>query len=1228
MTSGQPFSVKVRIKNVGTSNAGSFRTRLYLDGSYWSRYADNTNLNVGLTTTWVWNNCYISSTGSHTIKAYVDADYDITESSESNNDRSESISINKAKWTVLGYFDGDNNLEGSLIHDFEDIASVGSSSSISIVLQMDRISGYSTDYGDWTDCQRFFVTNGMDPTTDNSLQDMNEVNMGSGTTLTSFLTWGASRFVADYYMVILRDHGGGWTGSCSDDTSGGDNLDLKEIKDAFSSMESTIGDEIDLVFFHSCLMGQIEVASQIYSHVDYMVSSETVSYSVVSFPYYDSWFLTDGLIEYLVSNPSTSPYNYAVKIIELANPYDSSSTVTQSVAAYDLSKTSNLLSSMNTLSTYLKNNIYMYRDDISDARDNSDWYEGPYAANTERMIDLYQLASNIKTFVPNTNIQNAAQDVMNKIGPSGGSSGYFVIKERHTSSTSFCHGVGIYFPNIQSSYRTTYTTNNDFTSNTQWDEFLTYYYDTTAPSSVDISINDDLLYTTSSIVDLDITAFDGGSGLKDMSFDNEATGWSTWYTYSTTKSWTLSSGDGTKTVFLKVRDKAGNVAGDSSPWIYSWIILDTTAPSNPNDYSSDPSTNSWTNDNTVYVEWSGASDSTSNVYGYGLFWSTNPTSIPSASVDTTNEYTTSSPLSDGTWYLHIRTRDKAGNWNSGAYHIGPFKIDTSNPPSPSPNDGVSGWTNDNTPAFSWSEPSDMSDIAGYFWKVDSGSESWTTSTSITLSSQSDGTHTFYVRAEDNAGNTGSYGSHIFYIDTQNPPAPTPDDGVPSWTNDDTPTFSWNKPSDTSDISGYYWKIDSGSDSWITSASVTLSSQSDGTHVFYVKAKDNAGNVGNYGSHTFYIDTVAPSNPDENSTNPAIGVWTTDNTVYVEWTGASDDRSDVNGYGIWWRTTAPGNPSETLDTTNSDLTSEELSDGTWYLSIKAVDNAGNWNSGFYSVGPFNIDTTDPITPLPDDGIDDWGNDSTPTFTWTNISNDVDCYLWKVDSGAETQSEASSVTLSSKTDGTYTFHLKAVDFAGNEGDWESHIFKIDTVSPSGLTNLISTSHTKEEWSKDQTIDMAWSAATDSTSGLEGYGTCWTKTNDSTPTTNNIGDVTTITSPALEESMNWYFHIRPIDEAGNWGDTSHYGPFWVDNTPPVTQTIFENGTLCNGWFRNPVNITLSPTDNASGVDFTRYKVDSGIWQTYLSKTIFSEEGTHTIYYYSVDNVSNVETTKTFIV
>ena len=64
-------------------------------------------------------------------------------------------------------------------------------------------------------------------------------------------------------------------------------------------------------------------------------------------------------------------------------------------------------------------------------------------------------------------------------------------------------------------------------------------------------------------------------------------------------------------------------------------------------------------------------------------------------------------------------------------------------------------------------------------------------------------------------------------------------------------------------------------------------------------------------------------------------------------------------------------------------------------------------------------------------------------------------------------------------------------------------------------------------------------------------------------------------------------------------------------------------NGWYKTAPTITLSASDNCSGVSATEYSTDGGAtWQTYNAPFVFNTEGTTTILYRSVDRATNSET------
>ena len=67
--------------------------------------------------------------------------------------------------------------------------------------------------------------------------------------------------------------------------------------------------------------------------------------------------------------------------------------------------------------------------------------------------------------------------------------------------------------------------------------------------------------------------------------------------------------------------------------------------------------------------------------------------------------------------------------------------------------------------------------------------------------------------------------------------------------------------------------------------------------------------------------------------------------------------------------------------------------------------------------------------------------------------------------------------------------------------------------------------------------------------------------------------------------------------------------------------------GWVNKDVTVTLTVSDNGSGVGGTYYMVDGGAEQQGTS-IIITDEGTHTLTYWSVDKKSNAESPHTVIV
>lgn len=220
------------------------------------------------------------------------------------------------------------------------------------------------------------------------------------------------------------------------------------------------------------------------------------------------------------------------------------------------------------------------------------------------------------------------------------------------------------------------------------------------------------------------------------------------------------------TYYLRIRteDAVGNLSAWQDCFIFKY---DGAPPSNPTVLNSNPLPIIWTNDSTVDVSWSGQSDgSGSGVHGFSIAWSSSASTLPDTVMETTGTNTTSPILIGSNWYLHIRTKDNAGNWSPDAAHAGPFNIDVEAPVSNAVSPPSSVTT---SIEVSWSGTDDRSGIASYDiqYRIGPGGiwTDWllgTTSTSATfgpvnpVSTVRGETYYFRSRAHDNAGNVESY----------------------------------------------------------------------------------------------------------------------------------------------------------------------------------------------------------------------------------------------------------------------------------------------------------------------------------------------------------------------------------------------------------------------------------------------------------------------------------------
>jgi len=385
-----------------------------------------------------------------------------------------------------------------------------------------------------------------------------------------------------------------------------------------------------------------------------------------------------------------------------------------------------------------------------------------------------------------------------------------------------------------------------------------------------IIINSGAECTASVSVTLTLSASDTCSGVEKMRFSNDAVNWSPWEWYQTSKSWTLTSGDGTKTVYVEYIDRAGNIARCSDD-----IILDTTPPPAPVISSPTHPEGVCSNNNDPCFEWTEPSDAC-GIAGYSYKLDNNPSTIPDTDSEGTSRSKCYSDVADGIWYFHVRAKDGAGNWGN-TDHYGPVKIDTTPPSAPvisssTHTEGV--WSSNNDPSFTWTEPSDACGICGYSYIFDQNpstipdTNSEGTSKSKCYSNVADGTWYFHVRAKDCAGNWGEsdhYGPVI--ITTTPDPALCiePDPPILDFGETETEmTFEIYNCGDGT----LTWELSEG-ESWITSVNPTSGSStgSDDKTTVTVKVSRDGLSAGNYSG----VITVDPSHGNDQNVTIKMAV---------------------------------------------------------------------------------------------------------------------------------------------------------------------------------------------------------------------------------------------------------------------------------------------------------------------------------------------------------------------
>ncbi|MDP2232204.1 MAG: hypothetical protein Q8K89_01095, partial [Actinomycetota bacterium] len=364
---------------------------------------------------------------------------------------------------------------------------------------------------------------------------------------------------------------------------------------------------------------------------------------------------------------------------------------------------------------------------------------------------------------------------------------------------------------------------------------------------------------------------------------------------------------------------------------------------------------------------------------------------------------------------------------------------------------------------------------------------------------------------------------------------------------------------------------------------------EGEHTLVVTATDHAGRTKDT-RVTFTIDRTAPA---ITINNPADG------GMYNFAQTFDFDVADADPF-----------VAVTSDPAKGHTWSDE---GAYTASVDAKDRADNASAK--SVG-FMIDLTAPETDAQvvsgTLGANGWWRSAvTVELTASDpeggeVSSGVNETWYSLDGGA-TWNKGTSVLIS--IEGVHEIAYYSIDKARNREATRTFGVKVDTSMPSAEIVLSGAPGASGSGWFVSDVTVA-ALVTDVVSGPAGWQY---RLGDDDPWTDYTGSL-------VLPHGTWNLQVRPIDIAGNIGGVVTQ-TVRVDTRAPVTTCTPDRVPDHNGWYTDPVTLTLGPSDSGSGVAATLYSFDGIVWAEYTVPLTISAAGPTSVWYCSVDAAGNRE-------
>ena len=716
-----------------------------------------------------------------------------------------------------------------------------------------------------------------------------------------------------------------------------------------------------------------------------------------------------------------------------------------------------------------------------------------------------------------------------------------------------------------------------------------------------ISVANGAAATNNRAVTLNLTCSDMGSSCANMAFSNNGTTYGSQVTYSATHSWTLTTGDGSKTVRAKFYDAVGNVSS-----VYSdSITLDTVAPTvpAPSDQGTWRDSTSLTFRGTPEGSTLSSPPGVASCVGQIRRDSTGGTVVFGSggglSVGTDGDYTYTGGIEKVEYFYKYKCTDNAGNTSAWSSWTNGISVDTDAPTRPKPtrdNGAVSEVTSIGFSANPSDGTGNVSGISNCYGDVRENGTIIINNTSVGTDPDYNYTgvdgrnYEYRYYCTDNAGNTAldSLWSDITTIDVPDvdtTPPVTTDDWADNWTNAATVTITLTA-TDSSTISYTRYCVDT-SDTCTpgtngTSVSVSCSSGNHCTQYVRYRSQDVEGNTEDIRSKTVRQDRVSPTTQ---ITSPNAGTWKRSN-----FSVSINDGDSAGGSGVAvckeraYSGTQPGRSDRTPCPDGSvsvDVASECAVEGadTCTVQARAKDAAGNWSTE--RTRTFSIDKTAPTRPAPTAQAQSVGSAviefrAAPTDgTAGEVSGISNC--WANIRENNSVVVASAVPVGSNADydytgtngKTYDYQYYCTDNAGNTSAWSAwsndvSIPDVDTTPP------VTTDDWADNWTNAATVTITLTATDSSTISYTRY--CVDTSDTCTPGTNGTSVSVSCSSG---NHCTQYVRYRSQDVEGNTEDIRSK-TVRQDRVSPTTQITSPNAGT---WKRSNFSVSINDGDSAGG-------------------------------------------------